>query len=64
MMKGKAICPAGGRRSSTDMLNTRKKPGFMKRLRSLVHTAPAVLSGNSGEVMDKYIEYRREQSGS
>ena len=69
MIQGKPICPAGStlnsaERSASERLASEKSvPVLCRKINHLFHMAPDALSGNSGAVMDKFIQYRRESRG-
>lgn len=63
MIEGKTIYPAGSSRIDKERSVSAPGKNFISRLKGLFHTAPAAISGDSGEVMEKYMKYRREHSG-
>lgn len=64
MIEGKQICPAGhGSGLYTESHPGRKAPVWLRKIRSLFHTASAAVSGDSSKVMDRCMKYHREHRG-
>ena len=74
MIQGKQICPAGSTPKSAERIaseqsvserpaSKRSVPVLCRKINHLLHMAPDALSGNSGAVMDKFIQYHRESRG-
>ena len=64
MIEGKVIRPAGSGREvlkGTDPLENLSK--HINKIRGLFHSAPAAMTGNSGKVMEQYMNYHKKHCG-